>query len=235
MLKTLIDISPHVLMIIGEITIIFILFIILCGFVLLFLTIYAIKTGKLLLPEFLRAGLIFLEGLMRGMFKLFGIEDKEFLRIMVTLQNTLNRKAFKATPVIERSIFIPQCLRSASCPAHLHEEGLKCRSCGLCKIGVAKPLLEKVGYKVFIVPGSSFIKRMVKRYKPKAIIGIGCLIEIKEGTEMAGQLKLISIGVVTSLDGCVETAVNWEEVYEVALIGVDPATIPEELIQYWSE
>ena len=199
------------------------------------MTVYSIKTGKLLFPRFMRAGLIFLEGFMRGLFNLFGIEDKEFLRILVTLQNTLNRKAFMAIPVSERAIFLPQCLRAKACPAHLEEEGLKCRSCGLCEIGVAKPRLQELGYKFFIVPGSSFIKRMVKRYRPRAIIGVGCLMEVKEGTEMAGQINLISMGVVTSRDGCVETAVNWEEVYEIALLGLDPATIPEDMKQYIAE
>ena len=231
-MTSFLDLYPHIINLIGQVTVLFVLGCLICGFVLLFLTIYAIRTGNLLFPRFMRAGLIFLEGMMRGLFKLFGVEDQEFLRIMVTLQNTLNRKAFTAIPVGERSIFVPQCLRAGACPAHLHEEGLKCRSCGLCQIGTAKPLLEQIGYKFFIVPGSSFIKRMVKRYRPKGIIGIGCLIEIKEGTEMAGQLNLISMGIVTTRDGCVETAVNWEEVYHIALLGIDPATVPEELQQY---
>jgi hypothetical protein len=235
MMTTLTNFYPQILIFIGELTILFVVAVLICGFILFLLTLYAINTGNLLFPKFMRAGLIFLEGMMRGMFKLFGIEDLEFLKIMVTLQNTLNRKAFKAVPVPERAVFVPQCLRSAACPAHLHEEGLKCRSCGLCEIGVGKKMLEDLGYKFFIVPGSSFIKRMVKRYRPKAIIGIGCLIEIKEGTEMAGQLNLISMGIVTSRDGCVETAVNWEEVYEIALLGVDPSRIPDEIKQYKSE
>jgi uncharacterized protein len=228
------DLYPHLITLIGEVTVLFILGCLICGFILLFLTIYAIRTGNLLFPRFMRAGLIFLEGMMRGLFKLVGVEDQEFLRIMVTLQNTLNRKAFMVIPIPQRAVFIPQCLRSGACPAHLHEEGLNCRSCGLCQIGIAKPLLEKMGYKFFIVPGSSFIKRMVKRYKPKAIIGIGCLIEIKEGTEMAGQLNLISMGIVTTRDGCVETAVNWDEVYQIALLGVSRAAIPQELEKYSS-
>ena len=231
-MTSIFDIYPHFINLIGELTILFILGALICGFILLFLTIYAIRTGNLLFPKFMRAGLIFLDGMMRGLFKLFGVEDQEFLRIMVTLQNTLNRKAFMTTPVSDRAIFIPQCLRAGACPANLHEEGLKCRSCGLCQIGVAKPLLEGLGYKFFIVPGSSFIKRMVKRYRPKGIIGIGCLIEIKEGTEMAGQLNLISMGIVTTRDGCVETSVNWDEVYRVAILGIDPGVIPAELQPY---
>ena len=86
-----------------------------------------------------------------------------------------------------------------------------------------------MGYRVFSVPGSSFIKRMVKKYRPKAIIGVGCLAEVKEGLEMSDKLGLVSMGVVTLKDGCVETLVNWEDVLEIALLGVDPSRIPYDL------
>ena len=85
-----------------------------------------------------------------------------------------------------------------------------------------------MGYKVFIVPGSSFIKRMVKKYRPKAIIGVGCLLEVKEGLEMVDKIGLIPMGVVTTREGCVETDVNWDDVMEVALLGIDKSKIPEE-------
>ena len=66
-------------------------------------------------------------------------------------------------------------------------------------------LLEQIGYRIFIVPGSSFIKRMVKKYKPKAIMGVGCLAEVKEGIDMADKMGLVVMGVVTLKEGCVET------------------------------
>jgi uncharacterized protein len=222
----------HLLTLIGEITLLVIFAIILCGFILLILTAYAIRTGNIIFPRFMRSGLLFLEGMMRGLFRLFGFEDQDFLWIIVTLQNTLNKKAFKATAVTSRAVFIPQCLRSNACPAHLHDEGLKCRSCGECMVGEAVTHLESLGYKVFIVPGSSFIKRMIRRYHPTAIIGIGCLLEVKEGLDMSSQIDIISMGVVNTSDGCVETKADWEQVYRIALLGVEPNLIPEELKQY---
>jgi hypothetical protein len=96
-------------------------------------------------------------------------------------------------------------------------------------VGEARGILEKMGYRIFIVPGSSFIKRMVKKYRPKAIIGVGCLSEVKEGIDMADKMGLLVMGVVTLKEGCVETIVNWPDVYEVAILGVDPALIPDDL------
>ena len=51
---------------------------------------------------------------------------------------------------------------------------------------------------------------MVKKYHPKAIIGVGCLSEVKEGIDMADKMGLVVMGVVTLKEGCVETLVNWD-------------------------
>jgi hypothetical protein len=222
----------QVVFIIGEITLIIILGVILFALVLVIISLYSIKRGKLYFPHLLKAGMVFMEGLIKALFRLFGLEDREMLSFFVQLHNAMNKKAFEEIPVPERAVFLPQCLRSSRCPAHLTPEGLKCRSCGECSIGYWRKILEDMGYKLFIVPGSSFIKRMVKKYRPRAIIGIGCLSEVKEGLEMADKLGLVGMGVVSLKEGCVETLVDWDDVMEVALLGVDPAMYPREYINY---
>jgi hypothetical protein len=37
------------------------------------------------------------------------------------------------------------------------------------------------------------------------------------------------MGVVTLKDGCVETLVNWEDVLEIAMLGIDQSRIPPDL------
>jgi hypothetical protein len=225
-----VDLSPwHNLMyIIGEATVIFILGALLVSFVLVVISLYSIKRGRLYFPRFIKAGMVFLEGLMKAFFRLLGLEDREMLTFIIKIHNTMNASAFSRVPLSERAVFVPQCLRSAKCPAHLTPEGLKCVNCGQCTVGEARIFLEKLGYRIFIIPGSSFIKRMVKKYHPRAIIGVGCLTEVKEGIDMADKIGLIAMGVVTLKEGCVETLVNWQDIYEVALLGLDPASVPED-------
>jgi hypothetical protein len=219
----------NLMYLIGEITVIIILGALLTAFILVIISLYSIKKGRLYFPSLIRSGLVFFEGLMKAFFRLLGLEDREMLTFLIKLHNAMNTAAFERIPVSERAIFMPQCLRSSRCPAHLTPEGLKCRSCGQCTIGQVRFLLEKMGYRIFIVPGSSFIKRMVKKYRPKAIIGVGCLPEVKEGIDMADKMGLVVMGVVTLKEGCVETIVNWEDVYKVAVLGIDPASVPEDL------
>ena len=219
----------QVIFIIGEITVIVFLGIILFAFLLVGISLYSIHRGRPYFPRFLKAGMVLLEGVARVMFRIFGLEDREVLTFFIQIQNAINKGPFEAVPVEQRAVFFPQCLRSSRCPAHLTPEGLKCQSCGQCSLGYWRKVLEQLGYKVFIVPGSSFIKRMVKQYHPKAIIGVGCLTEVKEGLEMVDKAGLIPMGVVTTREGCVETDVNWDDVMEVALLGIERSKIPEEV------
>jgi len=214
---------------IGEATVIILASAVIVAFVLVVISLYSIKSGKLYFPRTLKAGLALLEGLMQAMFRLTGLEDREMLAFFITLQNALHKAAFERIPVGERAIFMPQCLRSSECPAHLTPEGLECRACGRCTVGQAQKMLRAMGYRTFIVPGSSFIKRMVKKYRPRAILGIGCLTEVKEGIEMADSIGLVAMGVVNLREGCVETVVDWDDVYEVAKLGIDPNLIPKDL------
>lgn len=215
--------------IVGAIAILLIVGVLLVAAVLLVLTVASIRSGRLYFPRVLRPGLTALEGLMRALLKGVGLEDHEMLAFFVKLGNAMNARAFAEVPIRERAIFLPQCLRSISCPADLTPEGLRCKRCRRCTVGEAMDVLEELGYQVFIVPGSSFIKRMVKKYRPRALIGVGCLAEVKEGLEMADRLDLVGIGVVTLKEGCVETLVDWTALYEAALLGLPPSAVPEDL------
>jgi uncharacterized protein len=219
----------HLMYLIGEATVVIILGALLISFVLVVISLYSIKRKHLYFPQLIKSGLVFLEGLMKAMFRFLGLEDREMLAFFIKIHNTMNATEFGRIPVEERAIFMPQCLRSSKCPAHLTPEGLKCRNCGQCEVGAARVLLEKMGYRIFIVPGSSFIKRMVKKYRPGAILGIGCLSEVKEGIDMADKMGLVVMGVVTLKEGCVETLVSWPDLYEVAVLGIKPESIPEDL------
>ena len=219
----------HLIYLIGELTIIIILGAFVISFILVIISLYSIKKKHLYFPQLIKSGLMFLEGMMKAMFRFFGLEDRELYTFLIKLMNSMNASEFSKIPVEERAVFLPQCLRSSRCPAHLTPEGLKCVNCGQCEVGPARLVLEKMGYKVFIVPGSSFIKRMVKKYHPRAIMGVGCLSEVKEGIEMADKMGLVVMGVVTLKEGCVETIANWPDIYEIAVLGIPPESVPEEL------
>jgi len=214
----------QVMTLIGEVTFFVILGMLLFAVALAFLTVASVRRGKFYLPQILIPGMVAMEGLVKAFCKLLGLDDRDLITFFITLRNSMNQKAFSEIPVEERAIFLPQCLRSAQCPANLTPEGLKCRNCGRCQVGENILWLEKLGYRVFIVPGSTFIKRMARKYRPRAIIGVGCLVEVKDGIDMADRMGITAIGVVNLKDGCVETIADWAALRDAALLGLDAAS-----------
>ncbi len=175
---------------------------------------YSFRTEKFFFPNFMLFSITLLEAIVKALFRLVGMDDVIVDDVGVALKNKISLRKFRDTTVNKRLIFLPQCLRAADCPSELGHEGMKCINCGHCEIGNAKKSAEDLGYKVFIVPGSSFIKRLVRKHNPDAILGVGCMTEVKAGLEMCEKLNLYGVGLVLDKAGCVSTVLNWDNFYE---------------------
>jgi uncharacterized protein len=178
------------------------------------LILYSFKTGHFFAARLMLISISLLESVIKAIFWLARADDAIVDDVGVRLRNYINRKKFNKVPLESRFIFMPQCVRSIDCPAKLTPEGIKCIDCGRCNVGEAKKYAESLGYRFFIVPGSSFIKRIIKKYRPKAIVGVGCQMEIKEGLDMCHSYDIPAIGVPLSQAGCVSTVLDWEKLYD---------------------
>ncbi|AET63542.1 hypothetical protein Mhar_0151 [Methanothrix harundinacea 6Ac] len=176
---------------------------------------YSFKTGHFFMARIMLISVSLLESLIKSIFRTFRADDAIVDDVGVKLRNYINAEKFEAVPMDERAIFIPQCLRSVDCPAKLTPEGLRCVNCGRCEVGPAKIFAEDLGYRFFLAPGSSVIKRMIKKYRPRAIVGVGCPMEIKEGLELCQGHDIPAIGVPLLTNGCVSTTLDWGRFYEV--------------------
>ncbi|WP_407454122.1 DUF116 domain-containing protein [Methanobrevibacter sp.] len=132
--------------------------------------------------------------------------------ISIKVRDDINMEEFRKTPAEKTLIFLPHCLRHRDCPATLQKEGLNCTECGLCSIGVIKKKSEPLGYKLYVVPGSSFVKKIVKENKFKAVIGVACHEDLSQ------MMMLLSDfcpqGVLLEKTGCFETKVDVKKVFE---------------------
>ena len=178
------------------------------------LILYSFRTGNFFAARIILLGTTLLESIIRPLFWIARADDSIVDDVGVRLRNYINRKEFLKTPRNQRFIFMPQCVRSTQCPAKLTPEGIKCKDCGQCNVGEAKRVAEGLGYKFFIVPGSSFIKRIIKKYKPRAVVGVGCQMEIKEGLDLCHSHAIPAKGVPLTKAGCVATTLDWEQFYD---------------------
>ncbi|MDD4308217.1 MAG: DUF116 domain-containing protein [Thermoplasmata archaeon] len=133
--------------------------------------------------------------------------------IYVSLKNHLNQKTFAAVPPGERALFISHCLRNLEvCKAEMSDDGYICKRCGGCDIAPIIAEAEKLGYRVFIVPGGSMVFKLAEKYKPKACFGIACYYELEEAISKLAIAKIPTRAVPLSKTGCINTKVDVERV-----------------------
>jgi len=145
-------------------------------------------------------------------------KEQDFLwnNFLLEMKEVKSITDFKKIPNNEKAIFLPHCLRDRECPAKIGCGGLECINCGKCSIGPFKKDAEDAGYKVFIVPGGSLVKKILEKNNFKAVLGVACNPELEQAFDFIKEKDLISLSVPLLKDGCVDTEVEWEKVREVA-------------------
>lgn len=214
---------------VGEVVVLLAALILILSLIVSMLVLYSFKTGNFFAARYMLLGIVLLENVITALFWIFRADDSIVDDVGVRLRNYINSKKFLRVPFSMRFIFMPQCVRSTECPAKLTPEGIMCVNCGRCGVGEAKRYAEGLGYRFFIVPGSSFIKRIIKKYQPRAIVGVGCHMEIKEGLDLCHRYGIPARGVQLLTAGCVATTLDWEQFYET-LTEIEPRckSLPEE-------
>lgn len=144
---------------------------------------------------------------------ILGIEPDNIDRLYIELKNSINKDAFRSIPPKDKMVFIPQCLRNSKrCRARLTDLGYKCAGCCNCKARRIRERAEKLGYRVFIVPGDSMVFNIIKKFEPKAVFGVSCLKELVIAHE---EIGIPGMSVELSRDGCVDTTVNLQDVFKI--------------------
>ena len=180
--------------------------------VVLILGLLIARKNQIKFPRFVLFVVDLLYSPFKTISRLLKLDEHLIDDIAIKVRDEINKEKFKEVPADKTLIFLPHCLRHKDCPATLQKEGLNCTECGLCSIGVIKKKSEPLGYKLYIVPGSSFVKKIVMENKFKAVIGVACHEDLNQ------MMMLLSDfcpqGVLLEKTGCFETKVNVKKVFE---------------------
>jgi len=150
---------------------------------------------------------------LKSTLKFLGVKPENIDKLYIELKNDFHKEMFRKISPRYKMVFLPQCLRKSDCKARLTKLGYQCNGCGnhkICKAYKIKNKAESLGYKVFIIPGGSMVLKIVKRFKPRAILGVACMKEIVMAME---NLSLPGQAVELLKDGCVNTDVRLTEVF----------------------
>ena len=197
---------------IGEGLVFLIFLLVLILIVGLILGIILVRRNKLLFPSVIIFIVNVFYSPLKSFANLLGLDDSLVDNIGIEVRNKVNKSQFDKIPPEEKIIVLPHCLRSAHCEASLKETGIKCTYCGKCAIGIIKEKAEPMGYRVFIVPGSSFVKKIIQQNKFKSVVGVACHVDLNQ--TMMALSDFAPQGVLLSSSGCFETKVDVSNVLE---------------------
>ncbi len=174
---------------------------------------YSFKKGRILFPNFVLFVLDLLYSPAKWVCRVFSIRSTLVDEIMIEVRNAVLLEKFRS--IKEDKVFIgPQCMRHPECKARCDPRvGYICLGCGKCDYARLKKASEQYGYKMFIVPGDSFVRKIIKLHKPKAALAIACFEELNESMCSFAHV-LPGHGVPLLRDGCFNTAVNVEDVID---------------------
>lgn len=199
--------------ILGQSVILFIIVLIILSISALILGKILIKNDVLIFPQLIIFVLDVFYSPLKKIAKTLKFDESLVDHIGVEVRNNVNRNKFLQIPNSKKLIFLPHCLRHRDCEAVLNETGLVCTKCGKCSIGFIIDHAEPMGYKSFIVPGSSFVKKIVQENKFEAVVGIACYEDLNQ--IMMTLSDYYPQGALLSRTGCYETKVDVKSVLDV--------------------
>lgn len=186
-----------------------------------------VKKHKIILPKVLLFTIDTFYLQVKRIANMFGVGEKIVDYIGIEVRNSLYANKFANIDVKDRILVVPQCLRHLKCPARLDPNlGITCKECGMCVINDLKQESERLGYRFYVVPGGTFVERIVKAVKPKAAFGVACHRDLNMAMNGLSNWKCIVQGLPLIKDGCVQTEVDLEELFRRMRLGIEDV-LPE--------
>lgn len=207
----------------GQIIIIILVALFILFLIVLILSRTLVKKDILIFPSLIIFIIDIFYSPLKSVGKRLGFDDTLVDQVGVILRNRANKKKFDSIPPEKKIIVLPHCLRVADCEAALKESGINCTKCNKCAIGIIKEKAEPMGYKVFIVPGSSFIKKIIQKNKFESVVGVACYEDLN--LTMMAFSDYCPQGVLLSRSGCFETKVDLKTLFDI--IGYEKEGIKE--------
>ena len=191
---------------------IFLVIVLLLGFVVIVLALilgyFLVKRNKLLFPELFLYIMDNFHSMLLRIYLLIGTEDT-FYKMGIDFYNRYYYNRFDNTK--RKVLILPHCLRDLKCPAKLGVNGIRCVFCGRCTLDNIIKVAKDNNYDVYIVPGSTFIKRILKEKRPDGVFGVSCHRDLFHGMNYLSRKNIAVQGQPLLKDGCICTSLDLED------------------------
>ena len=143
----------------------------------------------------------------------------------VLLNNEVWRETLAGIPYDRRLLLLPQCLRCREkCQATIDELGLVCAQCGSCSIADLQAEAQRIGYVVMVAEGSPVVMSLIETGKVEAVVGVSCLGVLERVFPYMEAGAIPGIAIPLLCDGCGDTRVDLDWVYEAIYLSRSDGT-----------
>ena len=139
--------------------------------------------------------------------------------IEANIKNSLHEAHFLKAH--RKVLFLPHCCRKymdSRCKAAFDSETASylCAHCSNdCQVHKATLLAEKQGYDVYVLPGSSCVKKIFQKKAYDGIVGVACTEEIGLATKALEKFNIATQSIPLIKNGCASTRFNFETLKRV--------------------
>ena len=148
--------------------------------------------------------------------KWFGLAEEKIKNSYIQVSNQLVRTQTKVKAYKKVMILAPHCLQWVHCPHKITINVDNCKRCGQCLIMDLINVAQKTGAHLEVVTGGTMARKVIKEYRPQAVVAIACERDLTSGIQDVEGLPVIGIINERPEGPCANTRVDLVKV-EVAV------------------
>ncbi len=156
------------------------------------LTIWLAQTIKPLQP-LIRVAMSMLFPFALGLGRIFHIDVDRIKNSFISVNNELVRtNPLKLRPE-QVLLLAPHCIQENTCPHKVTNDINNCRRCGKCQVSDLLTMRDQYGIRVGVATGGTLARKLVKEYRPKAIVAIACERDLASGIQDCSPIPVLGV------------------------------------------
>lgn len=149
-----------------------------------------------------------------GLGKLFKIDVDKIRNSYIEVNNQLVLALRMRLRPEQILLLAPHCLQRTDCPHKITVDINNCRRCGGCKVNDLLSIRDTHGVRVGIATGGTLARKLVKEYRPRAIVAIACERDLTSGVQDSNPIPVLGVTNLRPHGPCQNTSIYIPRVEE---------------------
>lgn len=149
-----------------------------------------------------------------GLGKIFKIDVDRIKSSFIEVNNQMVMATSHKLKSENILLLVPHCLQHTQCPVKITIDVGNCRRCGNCCISKLLEVRDRYGIKMGVATGGTLARKLVKDYRPKAIVAVACERDLTSGIQDSIPLPVLGVTNERPYGPCHNTQIEMEKVDE---------------------